>query len=123
MMRYAKAFKCHKCPERGDDQGCPAWWEYPAQNGRIVKGCSFSQEVMLPLIGGMMHETACAAASADKAANFAADARSASMGSMSLVLGLSSGEIKPPSAIVSAQPLQLEARDDEEIRAGSGQVR
>ena len=45
-MRYRNAFKCAKCPERADEQGCPAWVEYAETNretgeDRLTKECSF----------------------------------------------------------------------------------
>jgi len=29
---YKKAFQCKKCPQRGDEQGCPMWWDMPVED-------------------------------------------------------------------------------------------
>ena len=51
-MRYKQAFKCHKCPERSDENGCPAWNEIIMTNvqtgeEKITKGCNFQ---LMPFI-------------------------------------------------------------------------
>lgn len=43
-MNYKNAGKCHKCPQRNDEQGCPWWWEYVQTNiatgeEKVVKQC------------------------------------------------------------------------------------
>lgn len=45
---YKKAFQCKKCPQRGDEQGCPMWWNIPVEdehNPNIVEnmeGCGYA---------------------------------------------------------------------------------
>ncbi len=51
-MKYKQAFKCHKCPERSDENGCPAWNEIIMTNvqtgeEKITKGCNFQ---LMPFI-------------------------------------------------------------------------
>jgi len=41
---YKHAFQCGKCPQRGDEEGCPYWWEIIQQNKatgeeKLTKGC------------------------------------------------------------------------------------
>ena len=41
---YKHAFQCGNCPKRGDEQGCPYWWEIIQTNKangeeKITKGC------------------------------------------------------------------------------------
>lgn len=51
-MAYSKhAFNCAKCPGKGGDDGCPAWWETVWNNvadgqTKVIRGCGFEQ---LPL--------------------------------------------------------------------------
>jgi len=45
-MNYKKAFKCNKCPQSNDENGCPVWTEMIQQNlqtgeERIQKMCGF----------------------------------------------------------------------------------
>jgi hypothetical protein len=45
-MNYKNAFKCHKCPQRNDELGCPAWVEYVETNvasgeERITRDCLY----------------------------------------------------------------------------------
>ena len=47
MMAFKRAFECRKCPQRNDEQGCPAWWEIVETNletkeERITKGCGWT---------------------------------------------------------------------------------
>lgn len=72
------------------------WWEYPAANGEIIRGCGLSQKILLPLFGASIQSAISAAASADKAANTAATATDSAMSGMSLILGLATGQIRPP---------------------------
>ena len=49
---YKNAFKCHKCPQSNNSNGCPAWNEVIMSNAQtgseqIVKGCNFQ---LLPWI-------------------------------------------------------------------------
>lgn len=45
---YKKAFNCKKCPQRGDEDGCPMWWEIPVEREDnplerdIMKGCGYA---------------------------------------------------------------------------------
>ena len=44
--RYRNAWKCNKCPQSGDEDGCPAWAEYVERNhetgaDRITRECVF----------------------------------------------------------------------------------
>lgn len=48
--KYKKAFKCNRCPQSGDENGCPMWWttvqtEEKTGEQRVYKGCGF---VLLP---------------------------------------------------------------------------
>lgn len=40
-MAYKHAFQCKKCPERGDEEGCPAWDDFGIQwtlpDGNVVR--------------------------------------------------------------------------------------
>lgn len=50
--KYKNAFKCHKCPQSNNENGCPAWNEVIMSNTKsgeekIVKGCTFQ---LLPWI-------------------------------------------------------------------------
>ena len=52
MPNYKRSFKCHKCPERSDEDGCPAWNEIIMTNvqtgeEKITKGCNFQ---LMPFI-------------------------------------------------------------------------
>ena len=43
-MHYKNAERCHKCPQRNDEQGCPWWWEFittdlTSGNEQVVKKC------------------------------------------------------------------------------------
>lgn len=45
-MRYKHAWNCKRCPQRNDENGCPAWVEYTQENPqtgeqRIQKQCLF----------------------------------------------------------------------------------
>jgi len=44
-MNYKNAFKCHKCPQSNDENGCPMWWEYVQEDhmGKIrnKKQCGY----------------------------------------------------------------------------------
>jgi hypothetical protein len=45
-QNYKKAFKCHKCPQSNQEDGCPVWNEViltHSETGqeKIVKGCNF----------------------------------------------------------------------------------
>ncbi len=51
-MKYKRAFKCHECPEKTGEEGCPAWNEIIMTNvqtgeDKIVKGCNFQ---LMPFI-------------------------------------------------------------------------
>lgn len=94
--KFKNAFKCNKCPQRNDVEGCPDWWEFAGANGQITKGCGRHQDIKLPFYVMILNEAHCAAASADKATNYAATAENASMAAMSLMLGVVGGEIAPP---------------------------
>lgn len=53
-MNYKNAGKCHKCPQRNDELGCPWWWEVVQTNiqtgeERVHKACGKSQD-MLPMM-------------------------------------------------------------------------
>ena len=44
-MNYKNAFKCSKCPQRADEEGCPMWWEIMETRGveqRITKACGYT---------------------------------------------------------------------------------
>lgn len=112
-MTYAKAWKCHRCPESNGAQGCPLWWEYQAENGKQVRGCGMSQKVLLPLLGASIQSSLTAAASADKAANVASGANGAAMSGMALVLGLASGQIRPPALERPEENLAIEMQTRE----------
>ena len=49
-MNYKNAFRCKKCPECNDENGCPMWWETiwekPSGEVKIIKACGYTQ---LPL--------------------------------------------------------------------------
>lgn len=101
-VRYRNAFKCAKCPNSNGEDGCPAWWEYPNAQNQIVKACAFDQKVLMNFLLSAMHESHCAAASADKATNAAAESALASQSALkssstaaALMLGALMGEIKP----------------------------
>ncbi len=56
-MNYKNAFKCKKCPQRNDEEGCPNWWEFVATDvstGKITnkKGCGYQLQlhVMIEII-------------------------------------------------------------------------
>lgn len=41
---YKRGFQCNNCPQRGDGNGCPYWWEIIQTNKangeeKITKGC------------------------------------------------------------------------------------
>lgn len=124
MTTYRKAFQCAKdgtCPERNDEAGCHLWWEWASINGNIVKGCVLSQNILFPLLTAVAHEAGCAASSADKAANVSCETliaaergNKATVGAMSLMLCLASGQITSLKAI--------EASHDEEIQCRIGKV-
>ena len=45
-MNYRNAWNCKRCPERNDEQGCPAWTEYMQElpstgEQRLRKECLF----------------------------------------------------------------------------------
>lgn len=44
-MRYKNAWNCRRCPQRNDENGCPAWIEYTQENAhgeqRTQKECLF----------------------------------------------------------------------------------
>lgn len=45
-MNYCNAWNCKRCPERNDEQGCPAWTEYTQElpstgEQRLRKECLF----------------------------------------------------------------------------------
>lgn len=44
-MRYKNAWNCKRCPQRNDENGCPAWVEYTQENAqgeqRVQKECLF----------------------------------------------------------------------------------
>lgn len=45
-MKFKNAWKCKKCPERNDENGCPAWWEMVLTNDvtneqKIERTCGF----------------------------------------------------------------------------------
>lgn len=47
MTCYRHAWDCRRCPQRNDEQGCPAWTELLESNTatgeeRITKGCLFA---------------------------------------------------------------------------------
>jgi len=50
---YKGAFKCKKCPQRGDSEGCPMWWEIPVEKEdnptevALMKGCGYA---LMPLV-------------------------------------------------------------------------
>lgn len=51
-QNYKKAFKCSKCPQSNDENGCPAWNEIIMTNvqtgeDKLVKGCNFQ---LLPFL-------------------------------------------------------------------------
>lgn len=57
-MRYKRAFQCHKCPQRNDQDGCPRWWEVVYENkttgkSRVEKGCGEQLElkILLDVVG------------------------------------------------------------------------
>ena len=67
MPIYKKAFKCHECPEKNGEEGCPAWNEIIMTNiqsgeDKIVKGCFDILQDALPIDihahGGMTKEAA-----------------------------------------------------------------
>jgi hypothetical protein len=42
------AFNCAKCPGKGGDGGCPAWWETVWENQqagetKVIRGCGWEQ--------------------------------------------------------------------------------
>lgn len=44
--KYKNAFKCHKCPQSNDEDGCPMWWEIMETNiqtgeEKLTKDCGF----------------------------------------------------------------------------------
>lgn len=45
MLRFANAFKCKKCPETSNENGCPMWWEVILTNDtgaqKVEKGCGY----------------------------------------------------------------------------------
>ena len=48
-MNYENAFKCNACPQRGDEKGCPMWWEIietKGQEQRVTKACGYA---LMPL--------------------------------------------------------------------------
>jgi hypothetical protein len=50
---FKKAFNCKKCPQRGDENGCPMWWELPVEDDSdqtkqdIMAGCGYQ---LLPFV-------------------------------------------------------------------------
>lgn len=41
---YKRAFQCQNCPQSGDENGCPYWWEIIQSNKangeeKVTKGC------------------------------------------------------------------------------------
>lgn len=50
---FKKAFNCKKCPQRGDEAGCPMWWEIPVEDEMdqtkqdIMAGCGYH---LLPFV-------------------------------------------------------------------------
>lgn len=56
-MKYKNAWKCSKCPECNDENGCPAWTELVMQNNitgetKLDKKCLFQflPELMVEVI-------------------------------------------------------------------------
>lgn len=101
--RFKNAFKCNKCPQRHDEDGCPDWWEYPNESGQITKGCSRHQDIKLTILLSVLNDARGAAISADKATNAACEATlaaqqatNAASTSAALILGIVTGEIMPP---------------------------
>lgn len=45
MPNYKNAFKCKKCPESSNENGCPLWWEVILTNDigeqKLAKGCGY----------------------------------------------------------------------------------
>jgi len=46
MPKFKNAFKCSKCPESNQEEGCPLWWEIimtndVTQEQKIEKGCGY----------------------------------------------------------------------------------
>lgn len=47
MAFSENSFKCHLCPQKGGDGGCPMWWEVmytniTTQEEQLVKGCGYT---------------------------------------------------------------------------------
>ena len=44
-MTYTNAFNCKRCPQRNDEKGCPAWWEWVEESTtgeqRLSKRCGW----------------------------------------------------------------------------------
>lgn len=106
MTKFSKAWQCHKCPESGGRDGCPAWRHYPNSSGGFITGCGLAQEISIGISNELFSSAIAAAASADKAANHAEAAKRAAELCSALMLGFASGEITPPR--------RLEAPDDAE---------
>ncbi len=105
--RFKNAWKCHKCPQSNDENGCPAWWDFANANGGITKGCALHKDVLLNILWGVLHEASCAAASADKATNAAAESAIAAQSTLkasttgtAIMLGMLTGEIRPATSII-----------------------
>ncbi len=50
-MNYKNAFKCKKCPQSNNENGCPMWWEIIETNTetgkeRVRKACGY---ILMPL--------------------------------------------------------------------------
>ena len=46
MLSFKNAWKCKKCPETSNENGCPMWWEVVMKNDetgqtKVTKGCGF----------------------------------------------------------------------------------
>jgi hypothetical protein len=63
---YKKAFKCNKCPQRNDENGCPMWWELVMTNDngdtKVEKKCGYAMlpELMIETIRSSDHSAAAA---------------------------------------------------------------
>ena len=69
--RYKNAFKCAKCPGRGDELGCPAWAEYVERNShtgeeRLTKECVFQALPKLLILTVAASNQAAASADANR---------------------------------------------------------
>ena len=64
MLRFTNAFKCKKCPETSNENGCPMWWEVILTNDdtkaqKVLKGCGYQllPEMLAMTCQQAMHTT------------------------------------------------------------------